>query len=317
MDAIDGMDLVDIVGPVDKQDVVEGSMGRSQTAKQATRILAPGVYPGLSFAEYRAIDAVNASLLWTLKSRSPAHARYEQLHPSKDTPALLLGRALHSRLLEPATWDRFYAVRPVCDGRTREGRALVQGFRATLGGRTEITAADYGTVCEVEASVRGQQCRELICSGRGEVVIVWTDPATGLSCKARIDYERSDGWTHFIADVKSTGDASKDAFERDIYSYGYFMSAAYYCDGWEAATGEKSVWTWLAVEKEAPYVTKVWEPTARTMKAGRLAYRGALDRYAECVAKDEWPAYGGPELIEMRPWALEREGVGAMDLDGN
>lgn len=274
---------------------------------------APRIYPGLSFAEYRAIDAVNASLLWTLKTRSPAHAKWEKEHPSPDTPALILGRAIHSKLLEPTTWDKYYAVRPVCDGRTREGRVILDRFRQEAGDRDQLKTDDYETVCQVERSVRGQQCRELICSGRAEVVIVWVDAKTGLLCKARLDYERGDGITHYIPDVKSTQNASRDSFERDIAAYGYYMQAAYYCWGWKVLTNEDSVWTWLAVEKDAPWIAKVWEPKKKTMKAGRLACRAALDTYAECVKTGTWPAYGGPEMIEMREWALAKEGVGPFD----
>lgn len=289
-----------------------------EIVKQQAAIIAPaapppGIYPGLSFAAYRAIDAINASLLWTLKTRSPYHARWEREHPAKDTAALALGRALHSKLLEPATWDAFYAVRPDCDGRTREGKVILDQFRQVKGDREEVKADDYETICQIERSVRGQQCRELLVSGRAEVVLVWRDEKTGLLCKARLDYERSDGFTHYIADVKSTGDAGRSAFERDIYGYGYFMRAAWYHDGWQVLTGEPTVWTWLAVEKEPPWVTKIWEPTKKTLKAGRLAYRTALDTYAACQAKNEWPAYGGPELIEMREWALAAEGVGPFD----
>ena len=289
--------------------------GQARTDTDESAITAPGTYFGLSFAEYRAIDAVNASLLWTLKTRSPYHAIWERDHPGPSTPAQVLGRAIHSKFLEPTTWDKFYAVRPICDGRTREGKVILDRFRQEAGDREQIKADEYETVCQVERSVRGQQCKELICSGRSEIVIVWTDAKTGLLCKARLDYERSDWDTHYITDVKSTQNAGRDAFERDIAAYGYFMQAAFYCDGWEVLTGEKSVWIWLAVEKEAPWLTKVWEPKKKTIKAGRNAYRAALDTYAECVAKNEWVAYGGPELIEMRDYALQREGVGPYEVD--
>lgn len=297
-------------------DVVDRAGGMDAVDNQPSSIIkSPGIYPGLSFAEYRVIPAVNNGLLWTLKTRSPAHAKYELDNPPKDTPALVTGRAIHSLLLEPAAWDKYYAVRPVCDGRTREGKAILDDFRQQAGAREVIKAEDYEIVRQVERSVRSQQCRELICSGRAEVVIVWVDEKTGLLCKARLDYERSDGWNHYIPDVKSTVNASREAFERDIAAYGYYMQAAYYCWGWQVLTGEESVWAWLAVEKDPPYVAKVWEPAWKTMKAGRKAYRAALDTWAECVEKNEYPAYGGPELIEMRDWALALEGVGQFDME--
>ncbi|MFH0981857.1 MAG: PD-(D/E)XK nuclease-like domain-containing protein [Planctomycetota bacterium] len=274
----------------------------------------PGIYPGLSFREYQAIDAVNATLLWTLKTRSPLHARYEREHPKPPTPALALGQALHTLILEPATFAQRYAIRPPCKRNTKQGAAIYERFLLDRGGREEIKTDEYETITAIAGRVRAQQCRELLCAGRAEVVLLWRDEKTGLLCKARLDYERSDGFTHYLTDLKSCEHAGPEAFTYAVEHYGYFLQAAYYCEGWRVLTGEDSVWCWLAVEKDPPWITEVHERKPRTCRAGDLAWRAALDKYAECVAKNDWPAYGGPHLIEMRDWALAREGVGAFEI---
>lgn len=271
----------------------------------------PGIYPGLSWEEYRSISAINNSFLWTLKTRSPAHALYEREHPSEPTPALLFGQALHALILEPATWKDRYAVRPDCDRRTKDGKALYEAFCTTLAGRQEVKADEYGSMEAIANAVRAQQCRELICSGRSEVSIVWQDRETGLMLKGRLDYERADGWNHFIVDVKTTEDASEWGFAGSIAHYGYYQGSAFYCDGWKAITGDDSLFVWLAVEKKPPYVTKPWECNEETLQAGRNSYREALRICARCIKKNEWPAYGdGPDLISAPAWLLQREGVG-------
>lgn len=271
----------------------------------------PNVYPGVPFAEYQQWDAVNNSLLWKLKTRSPAHAIYEKLHPSEPTPALVFGQALHGIILEPTTWDDRFAVRPKCDRRTKEGRALYEAFAESLCDRQEITDDDYAAIEEIATAVRGQQCRELICSGRSEVSIVWEDRETGILCKGRLDYERADGWNHWIVDVKTTEDASEYGFGLSIAKYGYYQAAAMYCDGWKAITGDDSMFVWLAVEKKPPYVTKVWECHEDLLAAGQNSYHEALRICDRCLKDDLWPAYGdGPDIITGPEWLLRREGVG-------
>ena len=274
----------------------------------------PGIYPSLDFQTYRSIPAVNNSFLWTLKSRSPAHAKYEREHPSEPTPALLFGQALHGMVLEPATWDERFAVKPECDRRTTAGKLLYQEFLDCKGDRTEVSFDDYEKIVAVRDAVHAQQCRELICSGRAEVSIVWEDRETGILCKGRLDYERND-WHHYITDVKSTEDASEYGFAKSIAGYGYYQAAAFYCDGWQTITGDSSIFTWLAVEKSAPFVTKPWECDSHTIEAGRNSYREALKVYAECVKNNEWPAYG-PEvsLINAPDWLLRKEGVGPFNM---
>lgn len=271
----------------------------------------PGIYPGVPSTEYQQWDAVNNSFLWRLKSQSPCHARWEREHPKDPTPALLFGQALHALILEPTTWGERFVVRPDCDRRTKEGKAVYAEFCAALQNRQEISKEDDGRIALIAAAVRAQQCREYICSGQPEVSMVWIDKQSGILCKGRLDYERSNGWNHFITDLKTSEDASEYGFAKSIAEYGYYQAAAFYCDGWQTLTGETSIFTWLAVEKSPPYVTKAWECDEQTMEAGRNSYRAALKTYAECVKNDEWPAYGpNVELINAPDWLLRKEGVG-------
>lgn len=275
----------------------------------------PGIYPGIPFSQYQSWDAVNNSFLWKLKTRSPAHAIWERQHPSEPTPALLFGQALHGLILEPATWDTQYAVRPKCDRRTKDGKAEYAEFCETLNGRQEVSDDDYAGMEAIATAVRSHQCRELICSGRAETSIVWQDAETGLLLKGRLDYERTSGWQHFIADVKTTEDASEYGFALSIAKYGYYQGAAMYCDGWQAITGDDSLFVWLAVEKRPPYVTKAWECDESTLQAGRNSYREALRLCAACMEENRWPAYGdGPDIISAPEWLLRREGVGPDSL---
>lgn len=285
----------------------------------------PGVYPGVKFSVYQSWEAVNASFLTTLSHKTPYHANHDRLHPKADTDALRVGRALHSLILEPATFETEWAVCPACNKRTKEGKALYAAFIEAKGLRDEITEKEFAEIQEMAMAVRKQQCISLVCGGRAEVSIVWRDTLdfgpgypkpTGLLCKRRLDYERNLGFNHCIVDVKSTLDAGPWAFANSIACYGYALAAAFSIDGWREAKiaigepPEDSLYTLLAIEK-GYHVAKPWEQDDDTVEAGRQEYRKALEVTARCMKDGVWPAYGTEvEFIRAPSWYLDKHGVG-------
>lgn len=273
-----------------------------------------GIYPNVPYAEYASWPAIRASFLATLSRRSPYHAWYDDSHPSKETDSLRVGRGLHSYILEPATFDTYWAIWQKQDRRTKQGKAAWEAFEAERGTRDWLDSDEFEEIKALAAEVRKQQCIELVCGGAAEVSIVWTDKETGVLCKRRLDYHRNDGWNHYITDLKSTSDAGERAFANDIAGYGYALAAAFSIDGWKALTGEDSLYTLLAVEKDY-HIAKVWEPDEQTIAAGRDDYRKALVVAAECLKTGKWEAYGeSPSLIRAPAWYLQSHGVSQHNL---
>ena len=290
----------------------------------------PGVYYGLPFSVYLQIDAANASLLWTMREKSPLHALYEREHPKPPTPALEFGRLFHKALLEPKLWADTVRTLPSDAPRRPTDRqrnaknpspatvAAVEWWDAWEADVKEtITSDDAESIAAMCASVRASQCKNYTTGGRSEVTMVWKDDETGLLCKGRCDYlQRPDLGNDVITDVKTTLDASARGFSRAAYNFGYFLPAAYYSDAWLRLTGEQPFFVWLAVEKQPPYVAKAWEVDEKIIQAGRNAYRSLLNRWADCVARDTYPAYGdNVEIITFPDWALANEGVTPFNLE--
>jgi len=293
-------------------------------------IPAVGIHSGVDFETYRAWDAINWHTLSRLREESPGHAKYEMEHGTKETEAMAFGSLTDFVLLEPGRFEKEAVVEPeIGEGLAprrptqrqidakKPSPATVEAVRfwdewdVANAGKLVVKAADYQRVLEIERSVRTAQCQEYIISGRSQVCLVWVDRATGLLCKGRLDYERYDGMNHYITDLKTSRFAKRGYFEVMIYRLGYFGQMAFYHDGWAALhDGESSLCNWLVAEKEGPWVVKPYECGVKTLEAGRNAYRASLDRWAECVKQNEFPAYGGLEIIDMPDWALRQEGVG-------
>jgi len=68
--------------------------------------MTPGIYPGLSFAEYQAIPALNFSKLKLLAS-TPAKAKWQWDHPEEPTEAMVFGTWFHTAALQPEDMPRF------------------------------------------------------------------------------------------------------------------------------------------------------------------------------------------------------------------
>ena len=88
-----------------------------------------------------------------LINRAPAHywERYLNPHasPQKETPALLIGSAVHCAVLEPEEFGKRYAVGPRVDRRTSKGKAEWEAFliAAALKGLTCLDS-ETATLCE-------------------------------------------------------------------------------------------------------------------------------------------------------------------------
>lgn len=259
----------------------------------------PAVVSGMPENVYHAHPSVSKSSL-DLFNRSPAHYKFAA---RKDpTRHMAIGTAIHCALLEPARFDTDYLILDVADRRASEWREAKKQ-RGT--DEHMLTRAEADHVLGMQASVyANERAAEMLNSpfDQAEVSVFARDPQTGVLCRARVDL-LGQAWA---LDVKKTQDARSDAFSRAIGNYRYHVQAAFYSDVIEWATGLRIERFWfLAVEEQPPHACCVYALDDEAMAAGRQAYRDDLNRYAECVAADDWPAYTDePEFIGLPGWML-------------
>jgi len=127
-----------------------------------------------------------------------------------------------------------------------------------------------------------------------------------LACKARIDYVHPGGTA--LVDLKTTRDASKDAFQRDVWNHGYFRQLAFYRYALTRLSGCDDARAYIvAVEKKAPFAIAVYELTETTLKAGWRQLEDLLATYAECERTGQWPAYSDEaQEMELPHWAWDK-----------
>lgn len=259
-----------------------------------------GVVP-MSEADYNNHPAVRNSELGYLL-RSPAHWWAYKRNPPEPSDAQAFGTACHFGVLEPQKFfDRYAALPEGCDLRTAAGKAAKAELIAA--NRIPLKADEYQRInAIIEAVYSHPTASKYLTGGVVENAYFWTDPDTGIQCKARPDYLRDDS---IYIDLKTTDDASHAEFTRSVGKWAYARQAAFYIDGLKAATGRVSAGCVLiAVEKEPPYGIGVYVLDDAAMECGRGQYKRALLTLSACQKTGVYPCY--PEetqAITLPEWA--------------
>lgn len=282
-------------------------------AEATPQLLGPGIHPGLSDGEYDAIDAVRSSHLKALVPPStPAHLRELITHP-KSKKCFDIGNAAHYGILRPEQFDKCFAVAGQCAATTKAGTRCTNNGIWTLGDqwfcnvrghapdgavcddRTVITEDDYRKCVGMREAVWAHpRARDFLERAEREVTGVWTDPATELLCKFRMDAVI---WAAGMAgDVKTARDASAEKFVYAIRDRCYHLSAAFYEHGATALDRLIDRFFFIAVESEPPHCVNLLLLRSEVIEEGWKLARHALETYAHCRLLNLWPGY--PEAVQ-------------------
>lgn len=261
-----------------------------------------GLVQSVSNEDYHAAPGVSKSGLDKL-ARSPAHYLAYLREDRRETPALRLGRLIHSAILEPDSLA--LAIAPDCDKRTKAGKEAWAGFERQAAGCQIVTADEAEQVRRMRDAVYTHPAarRLLFAPGVAEASGWWFDQTSGELCRCRPDYRREDG---ILVDLKTTEDAGS-GFKRSCANYGYHRQAAFYCDGVEAITGERPAgFVFVAVEKSPPFAVAAYRLAPVDIELGRALYQRDLTTLAECKSTRVWPGYSEKiETLSLPTWATK------------
>lgn len=258
--------------------------------------------------DYHAARGVSKSGLDRV-AQSPAHYRAWLTEERKETPALRFGRIAHRYTLEPD--ECALVIAPDADKRTKAGKAAHQAAQdeADALGAYLVSADEAEDLRRMRESVYDHPTARKIVMARGPVECCawWYDQQSGELCRCRPDKVVTPPNGHaIIADLKTTEDASPEAFARSVAKYRYQVQGSYYSDGWTAATGQPvDSFLFVAVEKTPPFACAVYELDATALEYGRMLYQRDLMTLAQCKCERRWPAYSDNiETLSLPRWAM-------------
>jgi hypothetical protein len=270
--------------------VLDGHVGLVSYAHAMQTSTTPNILR-LHDAEYNAIKAMNASGLKKF-SVSPMH--YKHWLDTKDSvdesgDSLRFGRALHCLCLEgdEAFFNKF-AVTPVVDRRTKEGKLAWQNFIDTNGGKDFVTAEEFSNAQQMADRFRSNPyVKELFSAG---VITegVLLGEINGAQFKGRFDlYCPSAG---IMLDIKTISkQATYRNIRRAIYDYDYMRQEAVYMSLANSGNIKVNKFVFSFMEKDCPHGIAHVSNDPSMMHNVYSELDALAHLYKQCVDSDTWP----------------------------
>ena len=268
------------------------------------------VVRSLSDSTYHEVATVSSSFLTAWKENA-LHALWERANKGAPTEAQRIGSLVHCAILEPERFGTNYICAPKLDLRKTADKERKAELEEEYGAEFLVKQETWEQVVAIQAAaLRSPKIeRALNLAKERELSIFWEDPETKLDCKARID-AMADG---VIFDLKTTTDASEDAFQAAIYKYGYHRQGAMYLRACKAAGLDIRHYSIIAIEKEAPFGANVFSLADEAIHQGEQEISDLIKQVKLYHDTGIIPGYSSDVIVASLPdWAwrkIENEGV--------
>lgn len=257
----------------------------------------PGIRLGIPELTYHSdTRTLSASGAKTLLS-DPERFAWERSHGRPPKAAFDLGGVVHALVLRSG--DERIRIIDAYDWRTKAAQDARKEAHAA--GLTPINRTEFLAATKIAGAVRRHPlASSIFTSGKAEVSLYWTDPETGVACRARVDWLRED----MIVDLKTAryGSGTADAFGRYAASYNYPLPAAVYVEAVETLVGKTLPFVTVTVETEPPYLVRAYRYTDADLDQGRAQWHEALREYAKRDAANDWTVPAEIDLIALPAW---------------
>ena len=232
---------------------------------------------------------------------SPARFKYHEDHPSKPTPAMLVGTATHTKVL--GTGSPFVTYPPehlTPAGKVSTSKATVAWEQEqTDAGLIVLSTADAKRVDGMaEAVLAEPEARVILERVKGREVTIIQE-INGVPVRARFDIF-GDGEA---ADLKTGRDASP-RFNKSVAAFGYHLQRRWYDDAYYAETGERlRSFPLIVVESAPPHLVGVYDLDFMYEQTAAEKCAEARRIWQACTVSGVWPAYGRRTLTAP-PWVV-------------
>lgn len=263
----------------------------------------------MTIDEYRAHPALNFSAAKILATMTPAHFReYVDGGGIEETVAMRMGTAVHDMLqglpirgvIKPAHHpddpaDTWHGAKKWCKTWIAEQTEPVfsaDEHKATMGMRNALE--NHGLF----STVMG------LCPDREKPVFA---EYRGVQLKALLDMSGADSQgNRFIADLKTTDNASPRKWAKKLVDMSYHMQAAWYSNVTALAEGltDRPNFLFGVVESKPPHLVAIYSLPEEAWSNGQAMMDLAVDRYKECVESGIWVGYEeNIQCLEWPKWA--------------
>lgn len=300
-----------------------------KTPADGNIVIGPGVYPDIPDHVYH---ADNLCAVPTLSNtigkellRSPLHAwtispRLNPDHEPRDTKAFRIGKAAHSVVLGRGA-EFVTCPHDLLDKAGNMTTAAAKTWKAEqeAAGRIVLKVAEIAQV-QAMADVLERKLSEYgigLDPARSELTVI--GEVEGVLCRCRVDNAPADpvaipgfGKRKIILDYKTIEDASPDACQKQVESYGYNFQGQFYPEVWKAATGEDRMMVFVFQEKKPPHevqVVALLKEPGHSGDFGEAAQQQtavARALWRECIGTNVWSGYPTGILVIGQRWSSQK-----------
>lgn len=254
-------------------------------------------------------------------------ARWLKGFSPKDSDSKIFGRLLDCMVLTPQDFPKRYTVKPLYytdkDGKEKKWNGNATVCREWMEAQTDkeiISAYDLEEVGAAMKSIREDEAARVFIDQSDRQVWMeaeYRDKATGLIIKVKILIDifpwTASPFAECIGDLKSGTFAAPRFWHKPTFNYNWHKQAALYVDVAKAACPDRRFedFRHIIVENYEPFTVEKVILSAEFLNVGRVAYQSALQRYAQCLATNDWPGYmptdrhwEGWSIVEPEPWML-------------
>lgn len=267
----------------------------------------PGLYTGLPNHEYHSSDGAVSKTILDQISHSPSLVQWARDAPVDEeaVKAVDIGNAFEALLLEPERFQAEYIQAPDVDKRTKDGKAEIAAFLEEAEDKHVLSRDEWRQIHFMRDSTFAHPMARVILESENVVQgsYFWIDPVTDQLCKCRPDVIVTDERVNppVVVDVKTTTDMVR--FRRNCGEFRYHVQSAWYADGLHHYYGQQPHFIFLVActsRAAGRYPVHIVELDIEAQHQGTLEYRRDLERYVECVRRDDWADI---ETITLPAWA--------------
>ncbi|MND16981.1 Exodeoxyribonuclease 8 [compost metagenome] len=260
--------------------------------------------------QYHAAPGISKSHLDVIARKSPKHYWEKYLNPDHEedpkSRVFMFGQATHTAILEPETMEDRVVVGLPHDRRSNSNKQAWAEFELENFGRIILTRAELDAVMRIVDNVWAEpEIAGLLTGGIAEqsffAMMDVPDGEGGLLfdhdtgeiiqslVKCQPDYRRPG--SHII-DLKSTEDASREAFGKSCANYRYPVQQAWYTDVLDACGHySNEPFLFLCFEKEPPFAIGLYPLEDVAVSQGRIAYERDFARIVTHKRQNYWPSH--------------------------
>lgn len=228
-------------------------------------------------------------------------AKFKHWEDQEDNTASFdLGKAVHTRVLGVGARAVAYPDDVLASNGAASTKAAKEWAEAARAdGLIPMKAADLAPIEAMAEAVLAHADARPILEGtpHRETSIITTVDAVPV--RARFDI-----YGPKAGDLKTAVDASPDGFNRAVAKYSLHVQEAWYRDAHRTETGtELDAFTFLVIEKTAPYLVGVYDLDVVWRDIGREQAKKAREMWLRCTETNTWPGYE-TQTLSCPPYIL-------------